>query len=455
MEALGEPGAFSSAIIFQAAPGGERLSIPISIEVRDFFLWPLLAIGLGVAGGALVDHLVRNVRPRAHITGRVERIRRELRLLRRSALVPDTISEIENLTSRLSVIELSDPGEAAASAGPELDDIDAKLRTLVQQKVGSEAKVASDVRAREEVVAALDRENPTSEDVLLRDDLVAQFARIKRELGAGQIDMAAELLERWKARFAALVGRRLHGRLTDLRARVSAQPNLAALARTAIERQLEQVARLLESGDFEAAASILDSAVDGFEAQGTVVYRSRPMGPLVSRRAQAVDSSLQVRSLDRQEQLETGRDLNFEVELPPGIRTPDVRIVWDFDDGREPREGTLIERNRYERHGHYFVTVTVTRAAEGTLVGRCNTSVTVLPGSAERRQIEAERTVAGVDRTVLAVSIFIATIAGMWTLYLGKPFGSLADYVTAVLWGFGIDAGVRGAAEVGRRLRLG
>ena len=53
----------------------------------------------------------------------------------------------------------------------------------------------------------------------------------------------------------------------------------------------------------------------------------------------------------------------------------------------------------------------------------------------------------GTTRLILWISLLIAAISGLSALYLtNATFGSLTDYITAFLWGFGIQAGTELAA---------
>ena len=44
--------------------------------------------------------------------------------------------------------------------------------------------------------------------------------------------------------------------------------------------------------------------------------------------------------------------------------------------------------------------------------------------------------------------LVLACLTGLIYLYVGKAFGTVTDYSLAILWGFGIDNGIRGFAPV-------
>jgi hypothetical protein len=52
------------------------------------------------------------------------------------------------------------------------------------------------------------------------------------------------------------------------------------------------------------------------------------------------------------------------------------------------------------------------------------------------------------DIFISAASVVVASALGMQALYFGHQWGGGMDYVVAFLWGFGIDAGLRGFGAV-------
>ncbi len=65
-------------------------------------------------------------------------------------------------------------------------------------------------------------------------------------------------------------------------------------------------------------------------------------------------------------------------------------------------------------------------------------------GAEPQSSQEWDDLIRGRDRLVFWIALFIATISGLSALYLANPtFGSLTHYITAILWGFGIQAGTQ------------
>ena len=73
------------------------------------------------------------------------------------------------------------------------------------------------------------------------------------------------------------------------------------------------------------------------------------------------------------------------------------------------------------------------------LVLDCTASLSVLPGRSERKLAGLTRQIQAGDVLFTGIALLIACLTGLLYLYVGKTFGSLSDYLLAVLWGFGID----------------
>jgi len=84
-------------------------------------------------------------------------------------------------------------------------------------------------------------------------------------------------------------------------------------------------------------------------------------------------------------------------------------------------------------------------AVERSLVlpalGQAESAVAPALSSVQRRLWIADTLLSG-------FALVIASLTGLSVLYVGKVFGTPADYVGAFLWGFGIDSSIRGVATI-------
>ena len=91
-------------------------------------------------------------------------------------------------------------------------------------------------------------------------------------------------------------------------------------------------------------------------------------------------------------------------------------------------------------------------AEAAEVVAELAESVTVLPGRTQDRLNRLLGEVRAADVALVMVAIILACFTGILTLYVNKPFGSLTDYLGALLWGFGVDSSVRGFTAVFKKI---
>jgi hypothetical protein len=139
----------------------------------------------------------------------------------------------------------------------------------------------------------------------------------------------------------------------------------------------------------------------------------------------------------------------FEVDVGS---PPMDRVFWYFEDIGKEEEGKPKTIHRFARAGTYLVKVTaecdgVPAVAEATVLVRD-------PAPADDLKT-IRRMILATEIGQSAVAAAIATLTAMLGLYANKPFGTLTDYLTAFLWGFGVDATVKGFVSVFQKVRGG
>jgi hypothetical protein len=88
------------------------------------------------------------------------------------------------------------------------------------------------------------------------------------------------------------------------------------------------------------------------------------------------------------------------------------------------------------------------RAADHREIEKLSVTVVVGTSLARQRVSRARQRLVYLELLVSAIAAVVAVVTGLWVLYTGKPFGTLAQYSEAFVWGFGIDNTVRGFAAV-------
>jgi len=85
----------------------------------------------------------------------------------------------------------------------------------------------------------------------------------------------------------------------------------------------------------------------------------------------------------------------------------------------------------------------------------CPSARNFLTGALEgisERSVDLKRKLKRYDRIIGFVSVGVATVIGLQALYFGHQWGGVEDMIVALVWGFGVDASVRGFGAVFTRL---
>lgn len=138
----------------------------------------------------------------------------------------------------------------------------------------------------------------------------------------------------------------------------------------------------------------------------------------------------------------TRREVVFEVA---GVAS-DAALRWSFGDGdAEVHQGPRA-RHSYAQSGMFSIT------AELPDGGIATTEIDIGLSDLERGAVDAAKRLVLIDALLSLIALIVATTTGLLMLYAGKTFGSLASYLEAFLWGFGIDGSVRGFGNVFKKL---
>lgn len=147
-----------------------------------------------------------------------------------------------------------------------------------------------------------------------------------------------------------------------------------------------------------------------------------------------------------------------------------LKVAADIDDvGRKVGAWWAeLEADEERRSTIYGEALLELAAAEGRQVERSATEPEPEPEaepinyteSGVRYELEAARMA---QRLLVGLAVVLALVTGMTALYVGKPFGSIWDYILAVTWGLGAQATVMAVATaldalgglnlIGRRVR--
>lgn len=149
-----------------------------------------------------------------------------------------------------------------------------------------------------------------------------------------------------------------------------------------------------------------------------------------------------------------GSRLSFVLAVSDPTQIAGAQFAWEFgDDLRETTPGPQAT-HEYGRPGRFAVKVSV--LAGGAEVAKAETSISVAPSARDRAIAQLGRGMRWMDLGLSTLALGIATTSALTTTYYnGKLFGTFGDYVGAFVWGFGMDASLRGLANVVGTLRQG
>lgn len=149
-----------------------------------------------------------------------------------------------------------------------------------------------------------------------------------------------------------------------------------------------------------------------------------------------------------------GSRLSFVLAAPDPAQLEGHEFAWEFGDEEKKTTDKPLATHEYKRSGRFAVKVSMLR--EGAEVNKVETSVFVAPSASDRAIAQLGRRMWWMDFGVSSLALGIAILSALTTMYYnGKLFGTFGDYVGAFLWGFGMDASLRGVANVLGAVRQG
>lgn len=146
----------------------------------------------------------------------------------------------------------------------------------------------------------------------------------------------------------------------------------------------------------------------------------------------------------------TDIQIDFEVVGLKQALAADDDLRWYFGDGGE-RSG-LLTSHRFVERGDYTVKAEVLRGKEKKTEWQLTEHITILSGRTALQLHRLWHEIQAVDIALSLVALVLACLGGLAFLYVGKTFGSLADYVGAATWGFGLDNSVRGFSAILKKI---
>jgi len=365
-----------------------REAVSLKVGVTDFWIYPFITILLGVILAAWIRYLIDTETPQ--LANRISILRLQVSVQAASSRTSNT-DKAEQLKQILDLIE------EAKGLNEDGNFVDA------QAKLATAAKVFSEFQSGQAKEAATDRANIAD----------------------------------------------LKSRLDKLRSNETQQQALAN-----IDALLKSASDALDADRVDDATTAIGNAETTWKliplelrGQSGVKSMNMPLKQgdiaLLPSWAITIDENLSCRRAKS--------PITFRIKTDDAN---DYRYHWYFGDAAAggPSEGMVVEHT-YKQAGDYCVKAEIYNTSKPPKLVD-TTAIVIIVGmeSATNALAEARRQRAKDTAVVTCISIVLATILGMLTKYAGANFGTLQDYGTVFLWGFGLDASLKGFLDVKNRL---
>src|SRR5262249_33441781 len=143
-----------------------------------------------------------------------------------------------------------------------------------------------------------------------------------------------------------------------------------------------------------------------------------------------------------------------EIEDPNHDLQQGDRLRWSFGESVPLTTTSRQASHQFDEADTYLVKVEVLRAS-GAIEREISTYLVILPGKVRRKLLSMIFEIQLIDFMLSLVALVVACLTALTQLYVSKPyFGSLTDYLMAILWGFGLDVGLRGFTAVYRKVSV-
>lgn len=439
-------GDFRSALFFSGAGLAKPVKVPIQIQVKDSWYFPMFVIFLGVMLGSVVDWIVRRWRPEQMIRIRLAELRHRVEVF---ATIVDTHQNTQTIRNLLNQIwKLENNVEILNVTDADITALDLAINDLqaVLVETQNKANLAHETLERDINTAKRSLTQFLEPDDF--DDIEVATRRSNQLLIVGRSDAALKEIQQ-----------------TDLL--------LRDVQKTVVERTLTKLATLLEniqeetikvqftsrlkalSDSLVQTMSIADIGQKLISLEQDLINVQSP-SPLRAHASSPKSLTQEPVTILMLPENSAQHRVNEPVTFAISGTIPDIKtITWNFGSGGVPGDGASNSLVRtFITPGFYSA------RAEIELVGGGVCSVgpiafMIKASENQNKLAAAARRIRGSDSIIILFSLIAATGVGFIANYSDKPFGSFEDYLIAFLWGFGIEKTVRGFSATFNVLNTG
>ena len=431
-----EAGDFSTSIRLWSASMSKPLSASLTIHVKDLPTLPLLAILLGVAAGAWVSFATTTRRATLQARYNIAQLKLRLQLIAPAIMSSARAAQYQQISSQVNDAERAiDLGQK-----PPIDPvaIATSLTTLESDLSQLQIAVAGRLTALSQQIAAE------------KADLVAQVPDISQRLApveaqvraagdmnvAGRLEYASSETDECASLLNQVSRRAESAAVTALTLAINA--NASASADPVVRQNLTNLNALVGAPypDFKTALQALNRSLPPAMLP--------PAGPAPA----AARTSPYSVILTGSSTARSGDSIQLQLICAPGVGVPD-RLVWNFGDGRIVSvNDSLTVSQTYAWPNIYQVSVQLYDSNNTAFHETAGMTLRVTPGPAAMQILRDAFAMKANQWVLTAIALLVAALTGVLALYVDKPFGTLTDYVCAILWGLGIEKSVHGFGSV-------
>jgi hypothetical protein len=447
-------GAYDTQLLVTSPGFSGDKPIPVKITVQDFILFPLVAIALGVLGGYWIRRLAAVVRPRKENSFHLLRLQNEVERYRELVKKPASIDSVQSLLAQLSRARESNELGDFASVRADLPKIQEALNEFRKAQVEAAGEVQKTLNSLLAEFAVLkERDDLTDDEIKDLDAIGTRLEDVEDLLRLGRVDDAEIRIEREKQLLPDLKARKLNDYFKLLKNELTKLSLTEEGAKAAAETLKTAIQEGLNSNEFDKVQKKLGELKDFIEVQKTMTpgrgARARELGdalPQLPGEFAPAGPVTHIEVVTPVVERVSGTNINFSIVDDERIIAVGDELRWYFGEvGSFVTPGPNTS-HRYQYSGRYQVRVEIVR--NGDLVKTLSEIVTISPGEIERTRAGLLQDILRNEKALSYVALVLAIIGGILFLYSGKLFGSLVDYLLAILWGFGLDNTIKGFADV-------
>ncbi len=440
-----QTGTFSSSILLTSPSFDKPVRIPLKIEVTDWWLLPLLVIQLGVLLGFIVGFLKKTYQPRQRSLLRLSRLRAVV--VRQTSLTQDPVKRqtLFTISQKIDAASAKILDDAFAGAAADLDEaqkaLDEFLLQSLQEKLQTRRDVESLLRQLKAAHPALD---PAEQKQLA--DIQSKLEQALYFLSREEVEPARAMLQNCQKEYDTFRETLLTADLRKLEQEIALLPQADQDHLTPL---VTEVTGLIGKKDFDAAAVKLAALKREVHSKAkkttTLALKSiqpQPPQPHV----------IEVENGSANRTSGTKISFTFHPEALKKLFPDDYDAMeWHFGDGSDtagPFKKQTAVQHVFAASGTYSVEIQLLKDGLPIPGGAFSRLVEIRPGKNEMSEAGFLKNIRAANWGITVAALLLAAITGLLYLYLGKPFGTIKDYLLALLWGFGINEGVKGFTEV-------